>query len=138
MYHPSDLSLCGPPPEAAEERARKERLEAARTKVRSVMGREDLSQHMESVAQAVAEGPTPRRAVEGTDILPKGGYFETDREALYCQCGQLHEDHNDPFVHCSRKQEQVKADFDPLATVGFLTRAETLTRAYEQRHGEED
>lgn len=135
MFPLNDPLLLGLKPESAREKTREQVQEEMRDFARRTTGLQKLPTHLDKFISDFVDGPK-RRIVEGTDLLPKGGIFETDRDALYCKCGQLYKSHDDPRVLCSAAQKVfARENFDPFATVGYLSRMERLR---EQQGGDEE
>lgn len=131
MFPLADPLLLGPKPETAQEKARAKAVEEMRDFARRTTGLQELPPHLDKFVSDFVDGPK-RRVIEGTDELPKGGTFETDRDALYCKCGQLYESHDDPRVFCdAARKAAIRENFDPFATIGYLNHVEKVEEQNE-------
>lgn len=130
MFPLADPLLLGPKPETAQEKARSQAVEELREFSKKVIGH-NIPPYLNVFIEKAIDGPK-RRSIEGTETLPKGGTFETDRDALYCKCGQLYESHDDPRVFCdAARKAAIRENFDPFATIGYLNHVEKVEEQNE-------
>jgi hypothetical protein len=114
MYTPSDPALVGTRPETSEEQARQDRITNAHGRARAAIG-QNLPDSLLTLVETSINGFDSR---EKAELIPSAT-FETDRDALYCRCGQMLAQHDDPTVACfaRRRREEHAANASQRASV---------------------